>query len=737
MRKLITTIWLCLTMATLFSQVPVNSSYWFMETASDGGGDIKISDSLYVGYTGTGNIFNFILDTTGHISKYGGAAPADDAILMGSGGRFVETMLLPVGALTGLNYQEVLFGKVDNTIDQHEFFKYDKTAFTLVIGDATGGDPTSGYFRVTNGTDGSSLNPGSVYIGSASLGEMYIDGKYLVYQDLGGDLFKISRTAWSTDMFLNFPSAKGVVNKKLEVGSVLGDDVNLLWVDLDATDITGLVPAEPLFGKSDGTIDQDPDWVWDEALNQMIFTNTPTLSLYDALSNYANEITSDKISISDAASITQIDLTPAYMRLSTGSLYTSITRQTGGSNYSINLPNANGINGQSLRLNVGLDLEWYTPLTLASLSATSPIGYNSGTGVFNLLGSAADRILYTTGVNTWAETVSTSFGRSLMDDANAAAGLATLGIPVDNSLILLGDGTGVVNSADLSYNTGTGILDINKFEVDGGNGWISSYEGATLTNGLFPIGRTSDGVLKLGTIISSDINVGYSDPNITLDYVAGSIVNADINGTAAIDATKIADGSVTSTEFQYINTLSSNAQTQLNAKAPLASPTFTGTVTIPTPFTLGATSVTTSGTELNYVDNVTSDIQTQLDSKLAIVGTPVHLTAKTASIGATTLYTTPADGFYTITVQLAVTTAGGTSIGTQIRFTNVADNVAKTMPSNNSNGLNQCASSTTANAVCYTINAYCKSGTNIQYITTVTGAAGVQYSVDAWVVDNQ
>lgn len=34
-----------------------------------------------------------------------------------------------------------------------------------------------------------------------------------------------------------------------------------------------------------------------------------------------------------------------------------------------------------------------------------------------------------------------------------------------------------------------------------------------------------------------------------------------------IDATKLADGSVTSTELQYINTLSSNAQTQISAKA--------------------------------------------------------------------------------------------------------------------------------------------------------------------------
>jgi len=46
-----------------------------------------------------------------------------------------------------------------------------------------------------------------------------------------------------------------------------------------------------------------------------------------------------------------------------------------------------------------------------------------------------------------------------------------------------------------------------------------------------------------------------------------NIVNADIKSSAAIDATKIANGSVSSTEFQYISTLASNAQDQLNAKA--------------------------------------------------------------------------------------------------------------------------------------------------------------------------
>jgi hypothetical protein len=51
--------------------------------------------------------------------------------------------------------------------------------------------------------------------------------------------------------------------------------------------------------------------------------------------------------------------------------------------------------------------------------------------------------------------------------------------------------------------------------------------------------------------------------------------------------------------------------------ATAASPTFTGTVTIPTPFVLGAVTVTPTGTELNFVDGVTSSIQTQLDAKLS------------------------------------------------------------------------------------------------------------------------
>ena len=50
--------------------------------------------------------------------------------------------------------------------------------------------------------------------------------------------------------------------------------------------------------------------------------------------------------------------------------------------------------------------------------------------------------------------------------------------------------------------------------------------------------------------------------------------------TIPIAATQVADGSVTNAEFQYINTVSSNVQTQVDAKAATAGATFTGAVRI-------------------------------------------------------------------------------------------------------------------------------------------------------------
>ena len=103
-----------------------------------------------------------------------------------------------------------------------------------------------------------------------------------------------------------------------------------------------------------------------------------------------------------------------------------------------------------------------------------------------------------------------------------------------------------------------------------------TLSGTSLTfTGTVPSGTANVQVVHLGQLAEiptpGDDTVSTAkiqdDAVTSAKIVDGAIVNADVNASAAIDATKVADGTVTSTEFQYINTLSSNAQTQLDAKA--------------------------------------------------------------------------------------------------------------------------------------------------------------------------
>jgi len=130
-----------------------------------------------------------------------------------------------------------------------------------------------------------------------------------------------------------------------------------------------------------------------------------------------------------------------------------------------------------------------------------------------------------------------------------------------------------------------------------------------------------------------------------------------LSGNITVTATDVSLGNVTN-----------------ESKATMfTSPTFTGTVTIPTPFTIGVISVTANGTELNvldnipgtltstelgYVDGVTSAIQTQFTGKVAVADTATMLTK----------YARKASPTFTGTVVLPSTTNIGNISATEIGY---------------------------------------------------------------------
>jgi hypothetical protein len=77
-----------------------------------------------------------------------------------------------------------------------------------------------------------------------------------------------------------------------------------------------------------------------------------------------------------------------------------------------------------------------------------------------------------------------------------------------------------------------------------------------------------DGSIDTAHIADSQITTAkINDSAVTSAKIAdGAIVNADVNASAAIDATKIHDGTISNSEFGYLNGVTSAIQTQIDTK---------------------------------------------------------------------------------------------------------------------------------------------------------------------------
>ena len=138
-----------------------------------------------------------------------------------------------------------------------------------------------------------------------------------------------------------------------------------------------------------------------------------------------------------------------------------------------------------------------------------------------------------------------------------------------------------------------------------------------------------------GTISSSSfstnttVNVTWDSGSLASEAITnvyvGALSKTNDSIPTGIAATKIANGTISDTEFQYLNGVSSAIQTQLDAKQA----TITGSATtIDTESLTADRAVISNGsqkiavsdvtsTELGYLDGVTSAVQTQIDSKQA------------------------------------------------------------------------------------------------------------------------
>ena len=183
---------------------------------------------------------------------------------------------------------------------------------------------------------------------------------------------------------------------------------------------------------------------------------------------------------------------------------------------------------------------------------------------------------------------------------------------------------------------------------------------AKIADGNITTEKISNSAITTDKINALAVTEGkIADGSVTSAKIAnGTIVDADINNSAAIAQSKVADltsdlalkaplasptftGTVSGITKSMVglgnvdNTSDANkpvstaTQTALDLKANLASPTFTGTVVLPSTTSIG----TVTNTEIGYLDGVTSSVQTQIDAKAASADVSAHTSATTSVHG--------------------------------------------------------------------------------------------------------
>jgi hypothetical protein len=209
--------------------------------------------------------------------------------------------------------------------------------------------------------------------------------------------------------------------------------------------------------------------------------------------------------------------------------------------------------------------------------------------------------------------------------ANTVLYSGEIGLETDTNKFKIGNGSTAFNS--LSYFngnlSGSSLNDLADVTITSAtDGDFLRWNGTAWINDAVNLSTDTIGSyvasLVAGTGVTLTNNSGEgATPTVTVDT---SVIQARVTN-------------VTDTEIGYLDGVSSAIQTQLDAKAPLASPTFTGTVTVPTP-----TSNTDASTKA-YVDSTASTTASNASTALTnheADTTSIHGIADTSILVTTT-----------------------------------------------------------------------------------------------------
>jgi hypothetical protein len=144
--------------------------------------------------------------------------------------------------------------------------------------------------------------------------------------------------------------------------------------------------------------------------------------------------------------------------------------------------------------------------------------------------------------------------------------------------------------------------------------------GTKINTNLDSIDDLLDGTTPVTGI---DINSGTVDNAVIggATAAAGTFTTATATTVNASTTLQIGGVAITSTaaELNYTDGVTSAIQTQLNAKAPLASPTFTGTANVPT-IDFGDWTITEASGVLHFAASGTVKMKLDASGNLTVVG---------------------------------------------------------------------------------------------------------------------